>query len=90
MNIFEYLQEKYGEAGPFVVTAMEAKAFGISYPLQAGWVEKHGGKKITPAIAKDLAKNLQDKGLRTGSVSRANFCLAGAAILRKIAAGANP
>lgn len=86
MTIFEYLQQKYGEAGPLVVTGMEAKAFGISNPLKSGWVEKHKDQEIAPAIAKELADNLQAKGLRTGSMSRANFCLAGAAILRKIAA----
>lgn len=90
MNIIEYLEEKYGEEGPRIVTAMEARAFGIKYPLQSGWLEQHGGKEVTPEIAADLGPKLYEKGIRTGSASKANYCLAGAAILRKIAVGARP
>lgn len=85
MNIIEYLEAKYGEAGPRIVTVLEARAFGIKYPLQSGWLEKHGGQEITPKVADILAAKLYEKGIRTGSESKANYCLAGAAILRRIA-----
>lgn len=84
MNIIEYLVAKYGEQGPRIVTAMEAKAFGIKYPLQTGWLEKHGAQEITPAVAQKLSAQLYEKGMRSGDVSKANNCLAGAAVLKKI------
>lgn len=90
MNIIEYLEAKYGEEGPRIVTALEARAFSIKYPLQSGWLEKHGGKEVTPEIASTLGPKLYEKGMRTGQESKANYCLAGAAVLRKIAAGGRP
>jgi hypothetical protein len=90
MNVIDYLEAKYGEEGPRIVTTLEARAFGIKYPLQSGWLEKHGGQEITPEIASDLAAKLYEKGMRTGSESKANYCLVGAAILRKISAGGRP
>jgi len=90
MNIIEYLEAKYGEEGPRIVTAMEAHAFGIKYPLQSGWLEAHGGKEITPEIAGELGPKLYEKGMRTTTESKANYCLAGAAVLRKIAVGGRP
>lgn len=84
MTIFEYLQAKYGEDGPFVLTAMEAQAFGIKYPLKTGWVDQHGGQQITVGVAANLAHKLYLKGIRTGNPSKANYCLAGAALLRSI------
>lgn len=86
MTIFEYLQAKYGEEGPRIVTAIEARAFCIKYPLQSGWLDKHGGTEITCEVARDLASKMYEKGLRTGSTSKANYCLAGASVLRKLAA----
>lgn len=90
MNIIEYLEAKYGAEGPRIVTAMEARAFGIKYPLQSGWLAKHGEQEISSEVAKKLASDLQAKGMRSGDVSKANYCLAGAAVLRKIAAGGKP
>jgi len=87
MKLIEYLEEKYGEAGPRIVTVLEARAFGIKYPLQSGWLEKHGGQEITHEIARTLAAKLQEKGMRSGNESKANYCLAGAAIMRRIAQG---
>ena len=37
-----------------------------------------------------LDRKLYEKGMRTGSESKANYCLAGAVILRKIAVGGRP
>lgn len=85
MTIFEYLQAKYGEQGPFVLTAMEATSFGIKYPLETGWVDKHGPQEIGIKTANKLADQLYLKGMRTTTLSKANYCLAGAAILRGIA-----
>ncbi len=84
MTIFEYLVEKYGETGPKVVTRTEARHFGIAYPLQTGWLTKHGDQDIGRDVAAALADKLYTKGLKSGSVSKSNYCLAGAAILRRI------
>ncbi len=89
MTIFEYLTEKYGESGPKVLSFVEAQHFRVAYPLQKGWLEEHGHKAIPPETAFTLAAKLYIKGNRSGSVSKSNYCLAGAAILRRIGKAAS-
>jgi hypothetical protein len=47
MKIIEYIRAKYGDGMPLAILKVEAKAFGIEYPLKAGWPEKHGDREIT-------------------------------------------
>jgi len=54
MKIIEYMQQKYQMDAPTVLTAAECKAFGIPYPLRAGWIEQHGQREIT-ADMRDVA-----------------------------------
>lgn len=64
MTILEYLQKKYSTRKPGMMTRFEADAFGIPYPLQAGWLAKHGSavitgymqEKISSAFGKKAAK----------------------------------
>jgi len=85
MTIFEYLQEKYPK-GQMVLTSLEAKAFGVRYPLQPGWLKDVGHVYIAPQTAKDLAKKLVTKAMKTQSDSKAEYCARGAAILIRAAA----
>ena len=61
MNILQYLQAKYGVTKPTTMTCAEADAFGISYPLQTGWLEKHGKAEITDYMHKRLVKAMSKK-----------------------------
>lgn len=54
MKIIEYMQEKYLTDAPTVLTASEAKAFEIPYPLRTGWIAEHSQREITPAM-RDIA-----------------------------------
>lgn len=46
MTLIDYLKAKY-PSGNFGIMACECRAFGIKYPLQTGWLEKHRNDEIT-------------------------------------------
>lgn len=54
MRVIDYLKAKYGINRPTTLLYAEMQAFGIEYPLQKGWIYKHGEKEITPDIEKKL------------------------------------
>ncbi|MES2349117.1 MAG: hypothetical protein V4641_16270 [Pseudomonadota bacterium] len=85
MTIFEYLRAKYGDKGARILTAMEARAFGIEFPLKAGWVDQHGATQIHPTVARRLAERLQLKAERSGDAKKARSCRLGATILKGVA-----
>jgi len=58
MNLYGYLQAKYGLGHPITILFVEANAFGIPYPLQKGWLEEFGGTEITPDLSRKLIKAL--------------------------------
>ena len=67
MRIREYLEAKYKVRKPTTMMYVEAKAFGIQYQLQAGWLETYGDVEITPemacALRKSLEKNATDSAM---------------------------
>lgn len=48
MKIIDYLQAKYKQAYPTTCLLIEAKIFGIPYPLESGWLQKFSRVEITP------------------------------------------
>ncbi len=62
MRIREYLEAKYRVRKPTTMMYVEAKAFGIPYQLQAGWLETYGDVEITPEMACALRKSLEKNG----------------------------
>lgn len=61
MKIIDYLRAKYCVSGPTTMLYIEAKAFGISYPLKSGWLREYGDTEVTPAMAAELRKQLPRK-----------------------------
>lgn len=61
MKLLEYLQRKYGQATPSVMTISEAQAFGVKWPLQTGWLEKHGDTELDPKMVEPLIARLRKK-----------------------------
>jgi hypothetical protein len=49
MKIRDYLVKKYGNWSNTMLAA-EAEAFGIPYPLQAGWIREHAAREVTPEM----------------------------------------
>jgi hypothetical protein len=81
MKIIEYIKAKYGDGMPLAILKVEAKAFGIEYPLKAGWPEKHGDREITPEMMKkclDGLKPIADRGVNY----RARFAKRGIEVLK--------
>lgn len=58
MKIIDYLKAKYGVMKPTTILLVEAKSFGIPYPLRAGWLHKYGGVSITPDMSGLLYERL--------------------------------
>jgi len=58
MKIIDYLKAKYGVMKPTTILLVEAKSFGIPYPLRAGWLRKYGGVSITPDMSGLLYERL--------------------------------
>ena len=58
MKVIDYLKAKYGVHNPTTILYAEGKVFGIKFPLQGGWLYKHGNLEITPDIAKRLEESL--------------------------------
>lgn len=61
MKIFEYMKEKYLLPKPTVLTASEAHAFGIPFPLHNGWMQEHCDREITPEMRNAAILRLQRK-----------------------------
>lgn len=61
-TIIEYLQRKYGTDKPTAMLKTEAKAFGMPYPLKAGWLVDFGGMEITPGMMHRLRTGLTKRG----------------------------
>lgn len=59
MKMIDYLQAKYGAGKPTTMLAVEAKVFGVPYPLQSGWLQRYGQIEVTPDLAKRLAAELK-------------------------------
>lgn len=59
MKLTDYLRAKYGVNNPTTILFVEAKSFGIKYPLKKGWLSQHGDKQITPPIADRMRRSLQ-------------------------------
>jgi hypothetical protein len=58
MRLKDYLSSKYKVSKPTIMLSCEARAFGIPYPLESGWLAKYGDREFTPDIAKTLTKSL--------------------------------
>lgn len=58
MRVCDYLNAKYGGRGTTMLY-IEAKAFGIPYPLPHGWIETYGQKEITYDMADRLKAALE-------------------------------
>ena len=54
MRVMDYLEAKYRCIRPTTMLAVEARAFGIPYPLPSGWIEAYAQAEITPDIARRL------------------------------------
>lgn len=61
MNILQYLQTKYKAVKPHSITRAEAEAFGIPYPLSAGWLIKHGPRPVTDYMLSKIGSAMQVK-----------------------------
>jgi len=59
MNVIDYLKAKYGVNKPTTILLVEAKSFGIEYPLKQGWLWRHGNTEITPEMANNLEARLK-------------------------------
>ena len=60
MNIKTYLIKNYGFAG--VISAVEARIFGIPYPLKSKWLDRYGHIVITELMAGQLLWYMRAKG----------------------------
>lgn len=53
LTLAVYLDQKGQKAK--ALKRVEAEAFGIPYPLQAGWPGRHGGMEVTPQMLEQIA-----------------------------------
>lgn len=58
MKIKDYLQAKYGVGATTTMLAIEAKVFGIPYPLSSGWLQRYGDVEICADTARRLRSAL--------------------------------
>ena len=58
MNIREYLCAKYETDWPSTMLALEARTFGIPYPLREGWLQVYGERIITASMREQLISKL--------------------------------
>lgn len=61
MKLLDYLQKKYGQTVPSVMTCAEAQAFGVKWPLSEGWLERHGEQELDPKMVDALIARLRKK-----------------------------
>jgi hypothetical protein len=52
------------------LTSIEARAFGVPYPLVAGWARRHGAVEITPAMIEQLQVNIGHAQLSTAAKAK--------------------
>lgn len=64
MNVLQYLQQKYESPKPTIMTMAEASIFGIPWPLSSGWLDRHGGIQVTPAMIIKLQAALEKRSKR--------------------------
>jgi hypothetical protein len=57
MTLTAYLEQRGMKAK--ALKRGEAEAFGIPYPLRAGWPSRHGQMEITPAMIDDANARIQ-------------------------------
>lgn len=62
MKVKDYLQAKYGMSTPTTMMAVEAKVFGIPYPLESGWLRRYGDAEVCGQTAKKLRCALTSNG----------------------------
>lgn len=60
MTLIEYLKAKY-PSGNFGMMSLEARVFGIKYPLQNGWLQKHQNDEISAAQIRELKSLLRKR-----------------------------
>lgn len=65
LTLAVYLEQKGQKAK--ALKRVEAEAFGIPYPLQAGWPGRHGDMEITPQMLEQIAKAPRTKVRPTAS-----------------------
>lgn len=53
LTLAVYLEQKGQKAK--ALKRVEAEAFGIPYPLQAGWPSRHGDMEVTPQMLEQIA-----------------------------------
>jgi len=53
LTLTVYLEQKGQKAK--ALKMVEAQAFGIPYPLQAGWPARHGDMEVTPQMLEQIA-----------------------------------
>jgi len=62
VTVYDYLCAKYGVPRPTVMLYVEAKTFGIPWPLTTGWIGRYCDMPITADMAERLTKALEKKG----------------------------
>jgi hypothetical protein len=60
LTLAVYLEQKGQKAK--ALKRVEAEAFGIPYPLQAGWPGRHGEMEVTPQMLEQIATTPRAKG----------------------------
>ncbi|MDR5801601.1 hypothetical protein [Caballeronia sp. LZ001] len=66
MNLEQYLDRKYGK-NIAALTSIEARHFGIPYPLVSGWERRHGKMSITPGMAERVIAAFRNETVKAGS-----------------------
>lgn len=69
MTVRAYLQKKYNTDKPPAILKSEAKIFGIKYPLQRGWLDRHGDTIITKSMEERMFQSVSAVAQRSGSRS---------------------
>jgi len=68
LTLAVYLEQKGQKAK--ALKRVEAEAFGIPYPLQAGWPGRHGGMEVTPQMLEQIATAPRVKARSAALTSR--------------------
>jgi hypothetical protein len=70
LTLAVYLEQKGQKAK--ALKRVEAEAFGIPYPLQAGWPGRHGDMEVTPQMLEQIATAPRTKVRLAAQVSQDN------------------
>lgn len=73
MKLLDYLQQKYGQVTPNIMTCSEAQAFGVKWPLPANWLADHGDNELAPAMVPALIARLRKKAANKPAVNGTGF-----------------